>query len=70
MTMSLHVTLTSGDGIGPAITDATVRLLAASGAGVRVNTEERYIGIENHVTVGEDPHAVAQSVAIMARLTG
>lgn len=30
--MSTHVTLIPGDGIGPSITDATVRLLAAAGA--------------------------------------
>jgi isocitrate dehydrogenase (NAD+) len=30
----LHVTLIPGDGIGPAITDATVRLLEAAGADI------------------------------------
>ena len=34
MTKSLEVTLIPGDGIGPAITDATVRLLAAAGADI------------------------------------
>ncbi len=32
--MSLNVTLIPGDGIGPSITDATVRLLAAAGADI------------------------------------
>jgi isocitrate dehydrogenase (NAD+) len=146
----LHVTLIPGDGIGPAITDATVRLLEAAGADitwdrqiagmtavkevgdpipeatldsikrtklalkgpletpvgkgfrsinvalrkefdlfanlrpaksvlpglrfdnvdivmVRENTEGLYVGIENYVKVGDDPHAVAQSVAIISR---
>ena len=148
--MTLHVTLIPGDGIGPSITDATVRLLAAAGADitwdrqlagmaavkalgdpipeatiesirrtkialkgpletpvgkgfrsinvalrkefdlyanlrpaktvlpgsrfenvdivlVRENTEGLYVGIENYVKVGDDPHAVAQSVAIISR---
>ena len=148
--MTLHVTLIPGDGIGPAITDATLRLLAAAGADitwdrqlagmaavkalgdpipeatiesirrtkialkgpletpvgkgfrsinvalrkefdlyanlrpaktvlpgsrfenvdivlVRENTEGLYVGIENYVKVGDDPHAVAQSVAIISR---
>jgi isocitrate dehydrogenase (NAD+) len=147
---SLNVTLIPGDGIGPAITDATVRLLEAAGAKitwdrqiagmtavkevgdpipeatldsikrtklalkgpletpvgkgfrsinvalrkefdlfanlrpaksvlpglrfdnvdivmVRENTEGLYVGIENYVKVGDDPHAVAQSVAIISR---
>jgi isocitrate dehydrogenase (NAD+) len=151
MTAPLHVTLIPGDGIGPAITDATVRLLEAAGAGitwdrqlagmaavkavgdpipdatlesikrtklalkgpletpvgkgfrsinvalrkefdlyanlrpaksvlpglrfdnvdvvlVRENTEGLYVGIENYVKIGEDPHAVAQSVAIITRV--
>lgn len=146
----LTVTLIPGDGIGPAITDATVRLLEAAGADitwdrqiagmtavkevgdpipeatlesikrtrlalkgpletpvgkgfrsinvalrkefdlfanlrpaksvlpglrfdnvdivmVRENTEGLYVGIENYVKVGDDPHAVAQSVAIISR---
>jgi isocitrate dehydrogenase (NAD+) len=146
----LHVTLIPGDGIGPSITDATVRLLEAAGADitwdrqiagmtavkevgdpipeatlesikrtnlalkgpletpvgkgfrsinvalrkefdlfanlrpaksvlpglrfdnvdivmVRENTEGLYVGIENYVKVGDDPHAVAQSVAIISR---
>lgn len=150
MTAPLEVTLIPGDGIGPAITDATVRLLEASGvrfnwdrqlAGmaavkehgdpipeatlesikrtklalkgpletpvgkgfrsinvalrkefdlyanlrpaksvlpglrfegvdivlVRENTEGLYVGVENYVKVGDDPHAVAQSVAIVSR---
>lgn len=150
MTAPLEVTLIPGDGIGPAITDATVRLLEASGvqfnwdrqlAGmaavkeygdpipeatlesikrtklalkgpletpvgkgfrsinvalrkefdlyanlrpaksvlpglrfegvdivlVRENTEGLYVGVENYVKVGNDPHAVAQSVAIVSR---
>lgn len=149
--MSLNVTLIPGDGIGPAITEATVRLLAAAGADitwdrqlagmaavkahgdpipeatldsikrtklalkgpletpvgkgfrsinvalrkefdlyanlrpaksvlpglrfenvdvvlVRENTEGLYVGIENYVKIGEDPHAVAQSVAIITRV--
>lgn len=144
------VTLIPGDGIGPAITDATVRLLEAAGAPldferhlagmaaveahgdplpeatlasvrrtrlalkgpletpvgkgfrsinvalrkefdlyanvrpartvlptsrfadvdlvlVRENTEGLYIGIENYVKVGDDPHALAQSVAVVTR---
>ena len=147
---SLNVTLIPGDGIGPAITEATVRLLEAAGAKitwdrqiagmtavkevgdpipeatldsikrtklalkgpletpvgkgfrsinvalrkefdlfanlrpaksvlpglrfdnvdivmVRENTEGLYVGIENYVKVGDDPHAVAQSVAIISR---
>lgn len=150
MNSPLHVTLIPGDGIGPSITDATVRLLAAAGADitwdrqvagmaavkelgdpipeatldsikrtklalkgpletpvgkgfrsinvalrkefdlyanlrpaksvlpglrfdhvdivlVRENTEGLYVGIENYVKVGDDPHAVAQSVAIISR---
>ena len=150
MTAPLHVTLIPGDGIGPSITDATVRLLEAAGANivwdrqiagmtavkelgdpipeatldsikrtklalkgpletpvgkgfrsinvalrkefdlyanlrpaksvlpglrfdnvdivlVRENTEGLYVGIENYVKVGNDPHAVAQSVAIVSR---
>ena len=146
----LHATLSPGDGIGPAITDATVRLLAAAGADiawdrqiagmaavrelgdpipeatidsikrtklalkgpletpvgkgfrsinvalrkefdlyanlrpaksvlpglrfdnvdivlVRENTEGLYVGIENYVKIGDDPHAVAQSVAVVSR---
>jgi len=31
---SLNVTLIPGDGIGPAITEATVRLLEAAGANI------------------------------------
>jgi isocitrate dehydrogenase (NAD+) len=145
-----EVTLIPGDGIGPAITDATVRLLEAAGANitwdrqtagmaavkelgdplpeatlesirrtklalkgpletpvgkgfrsinvalrkefdlyanlrpaktvltggrfdtvdvvlVRENTEGLYVGIENYVKVGDDPHAVAQSVAVVSR---
>ena len=34
---------------------------------VRENTEGLYVGIENYVKVGDDPHAVAQSVAIVSR---
>ena len=34
---------------------------------VRENTEGLYVGIENYVKVGDDPHAVAQSVAIISR---
>ncbi len=151
MSKSLNVTLIPGDGIGPAITEATVRLLAAAGADitwdrqlagmaavkahgdpipeatlesitrtklalkgpletpvgkgfrsinvalrkefdlyanlrpaksvlpglrfenvdivlVRENTEGLYVGIENYVKIGEDPHAVAQSVAIITRV--
>lgn len=150
MTKPLHVTLIPGDGIGPAITDTTVRLLEAAGARItwdrqlagmaavkecgdpipeatlasikrtklalkgpletpvgkgfrsinvalrkefdlyanlrpartmltggrfehvdlvliRENTEGLYVGIENYVKVGDDPHAVAQSVAIISR---
>jgi isocitrate dehydrogenase (NAD+) len=146
----VEVTLIPGDGIGPAITDATVRLLEAAGANItwdrqiagmaavtelgdplpdatlesirrtklalkgpletpvgkgfrsinvalrkefdlyanmrpaksvlpglrfedvdiilfRENTEGLYVGIENYVKVGDDPHAVAQSVAIVSR---
>jgi len=146
-----EVTLIPGDGIGPSITDATVRLLAAAGAPitwdrqiagmtavkelgdplpeavldsvrrtklalkgpletpvgkgfrsinvalrkefdlyanlrpaktvlpglrfdnvdvvlVRENTEGLYVGIENYVKVGDDPHAVAQSVAVVSRV--
>jgi isocitrate dehydrogenase (NAD+) len=151
MSKTLNVTLIPGDGIGPAITEATVRLLAAAGADiawdrqlagmaavkahgdpipeatldsikrtklalkgpletpvgkgfrsinvalrkefdlyanlrpaksvlpglrfenvdivlVRENTEGLYVGIENYVKIGEDPHAVAQSVAIITRV--
>jgi len=150
MTSPREVTLIPGDGIGPSITDATVRLLAAAGAPitwdrqiagmaavkelgdplpeavldsirrtklalkgpletpvgkgfrsinvalrkefdlyanlrpaktvlpglrfdnvdvviVRENTEGLYVGIENYVKVGDDPHAVAQSVAVVSR---
>jgi len=150
MTAPREVTLIPGDGIGPAITDATVRLLEAAGANiiwdrqtagmaavkelgdplpeatlesirrtklalkgpletpvgkgfrsinvalrkefdlyanlrpaktvltggrfdnvdvvlVRENTEGLYVGIENYVKVGDDPHAVAQSVAVVSR---
>ena len=146
----LHATLIPGDGIGPAITDAALRLLAAAGAEitwdrqiagmaavkelgdpipeatidsikrtklalkgpletpvgkgfrsinvalrkefdlyanlrpaksvlpglrfdnvdivlVRENTEGLYVGIENYVKIGDDPHAVAQSVAVVSR---
>jgi isocitrate dehydrogenase (NAD+) len=146
----LHATHIPGDGIGPAITDATIRLLAAAGADitwdrqiagmaavkevgdpipdatidsikrtklalkgpletpvgkgfrsinvalrkefdlyanlrpaksvlpglrfdnvdivlVRENTEGLYVGIENYVKIGDDPHAVAQSVAVVSR---
>jgi isocitrate dehydrogenase (NAD+) len=34
---------------------------------VRENTEGLYVGIENYVKVGDDPHAVAQSVAVVSR---
>jgi isocitrate dehydrogenase (NAD+) len=34
---------------------------------VRENTEGLYVGIENYVKVGDDPRAVAQSVAIVSR---
>ncbi|MBX3173493.1 MAG: NAD-dependent isocitrate dehydrogenase [Gemmatimonadaceae bacterium] len=150
MSATLDVTLIPGDGIGPAITDATVRVLEAAGAKftwdrqlagmaaveahgdpipestlesikrtklalkgpletpvgkgfrsinvalrkefdlyanlrpaktvlpgsrfenvdiilVRENTEGLYVGVENYVKVGNDPHAVAQSVAIVSR---
>ncbi|HET8771028.1 MAG TPA: isocitrate/isopropylmalate family dehydrogenase [Gemmatimonadaceae bacterium] len=150
MSKSLNVTLIPGDGIGPSITDATVRLLKAAGADitwdvqtagmaaiaavgdplpeatiesirrtklalkgpletpvgkgfrsinvalrkefdlyanlrpaksmlsggrfdnvdiviVRENTEGLYVGIENYVKVASDPHAVAQSAAIISR---
>ena len=150
MSSPREVTLIPGDGIGPAITDATVRLLEAAGANitwdrqiagaaavkelgdplpeatldsvrrtklalkgpletpvgkgfrsinvalrkefdlyanlrpaktvipgqrfenvdvvlVRENTEGLYVGIENYVKVGDDPHAVAQSVAVVSR---
>ncbi|MFN0098785.1 MAG: isocitrate/isopropylmalate dehydrogenase family protein [Gemmatimonadaceae bacterium] len=150
MSSPREVTLIPGDGIGPSITDATVRLLAAAGAPitwdrqiagmaavkelgdplpeavldsirrtklalkgpletpvgkgfrsinvalrkefdlyanlrpaktvlpglrfdnvdvviVRENTEGLYVGIENYVKVGDDPHAVAQSVAVVSR---
>lgn len=150
MSATLDVTLIPGDGIGPAITDATVRVLEAAGATfnwdrqlagmaaveaygdpipeatlesikrtklalkgpletpvgkgfrsinvalrkefdlyanlrpaktvlpgsrfenvdiilVRENTEGLYVGVENYVKVGDDPHAVAQSVAIVSR---
>lgn len=150
MTKNHEVTLIPGDGIGPAITDATLRMLEAAGAPltwdrqiagmtavkelgdplpeatldsikrtklalkgpletpvgkgfrsinvalrkefdlyanlrpaktmmsngrfenvdiviVRENTEGLYVGIENYVKVGDDPHAVAQSVAVVSR---
>ncbi|MBX7119360.1 MAG: NAD-dependent isocitrate dehydrogenase [Gemmatimonadaceae bacterium] len=150
MSTPREVTLIPGDGIGPAITDATVRVLEAAGASftwdrqiagaaavkalgdplpeatldsvrrtklalkgpletpvgkgfrsinvalrkefdlyanlrpaktiipggrfdgvdvvlVRENTEGLYVGIENYVKVGDDPHAVAQSVAVVSR---
>jgi isocitrate dehydrogenase (NAD+) len=35
---------------------------------VRENTEGLYVGIENYVKVGDDPHAVAQSVAVVSRV--
>jgi isocitrate dehydrogenase (NAD+) len=148
--MSRSVTLIPGDGIGPSITEATVRLLQAAGADiewdrqlagtaavaavndpipeatldsirrtklalkgtletavgkgfrsinvalrqafdlyanvrpaktvltglrfsgvdivlVRENTEGLYIGIENYVKIGDDPHAAAQSMAVVTR---
>jgi isocitrate dehydrogenase (NAD+) len=148
--MSRSVTLIPGDGIGPSITEATVRLLDAAGADiewdrqlagaaaltavndpipeatldsirrtrlalkgpletalgkgfrsinvalrqefdlyanvrpaktvltglkfsgvdivlVRENTEGLYIGIENYVKIGDDPHAAAQSMAVVTR---
>ena len=151
MSKKLDVTLIPGDGIGPAITDATVRVLEAAGASftwdrqlagmaaveahgdpipestlasirrtrlalkgpletpvgkgfrsinvalrkefdlyanlrpaktvlpgskfdnvdvvlIRENTEGLYVGIENWVKVGDDPRAVAQSMAIITRL--
>jgi isocitrate dehydrogenase (NAD+) len=34
---------------------------------VRENTEGLYVGIENYVKVGDDPHAIAQSVAVVTR---
>ncbi|MHB1298788.1 MAG: isocitrate/isopropylmalate dehydrogenase family protein [Gemmatimonadaceae bacterium] len=34
---------------------------------VRENTEGLYVGIENYVKIGDDPHAVAQSMAIISR---
>jgi isocitrate dehydrogenase (NAD+) len=151
MAQSLDVTLIPGDGIGPDITDATVRVLEASGVSfnwdrqlagmaavkahgdpipeatlesikrtklalkgpletpvgkgfrsinvalrkefdlyanlrpaktilangrfdnvdvvlVRENTEGLYVGVENYVKIGNDPHAVAQSVAIISRV--
>ncbi|WKW12986.1 isocitrate/isopropylmalate family dehydrogenase [Pseudogemmatithrix spongiicola] len=151
MSKKLDVTLIPGDGIGPAITDATVRVLEAAGASftwdrqlagmaavkehgdpipeatlesikrtklalkgpletpvgkgfrsinvalrkefdlyanlrpaktilpksrfenvdvvlVRENTEGLYVGVENYVKIGSDPHAVAQSVAIISRV--
>jgi isocitrate dehydrogenase (NAD+) len=34
---------------------------------VRENTEGLYVGIENYVKVGDDAHAVAQSVAVVSR---
>jgi isocitrate dehydrogenase (NAD+) len=34
---------------------------------VRENTEGLYVGIENYVKIGGDPHAVAQSVAVVSR---
>lgn len=150
MSSPREITLIPGDGIGPAITDATVRVLEAAGANftwdrqlagmaavkefgdpipdatlesikrtklalkgpletpvgkgfrsinvalrkefdlyanlrpaksilpglrfenvdivlVRENTEGLYVGVENYVKVGNDPHAVAQSVAIVSR---
>ncbi len=151
MSKTFDVTLIPGDGIGPAITDATVRVLEAAGASsrwdrqlagmaavkelgdpipeatldsikrtklalkgpletpvgkgfrsinvalrkefdlyanlrpaktilpggrfdnvdvvlVRENTEGLYVGVENYVKIGNDPHAVAQSVAIISRV--
>ncbi|HTR78494.1 MAG TPA: isocitrate/isopropylmalate family dehydrogenase [Gemmatimonadaceae bacterium] len=148
--MGIPITLIPGDGIGPAITAATVRLLAASGANIewdsrdaglagvarcgdpipeatldsikrtrlalkgpletplgsgyrsvtvalrqtfdlfanvrpalsilpqgryphldlvliRENTEGLYSGIEHYVRVGDDPHAAAESIAIITR---
>jgi isocitrate dehydrogenase (NAD+) len=34
---------------------------------VRENTEGLYIGIEHYVRIGEDPHAVAESLAVITR---
>ena len=34
---------------------------------VRENTEGLYVGIVNYVKVGDDPHAIAQSVAVVTR---
>jgi isocitrate dehydrogenase (NAD+) len=39
MSKSIEVTLIPGDGIGPAITDATTRLLAAAGANITWDTQ-------------------------------
>jgi isocitrate dehydrogenase (NAD+) len=35
---------------------------------VRENTEGLYVGVEHYVKIGDDPHAVAQSVAIISRV--
>lgn len=34
---------------------------------VRENTEGLYVGVEHYIKVGDDPHAVAESVAIITR---
>jgi len=34
---------------------------------VRENTEGLYIGIENYIKIGDDPHAAAQSMAVVTR---
>jgi len=50
--MTIHATLIPGDGIGPEITDATVRLLAASGADI---TWDRQLAGMAAVTAHNDP---------------
>ncbi|MBI1808523.1 MAG: NAD-dependent isocitrate dehydrogenase [Gemmatimonadetes bacterium] len=50
--MALNVTLIPGDGIGPSITDATVRLLAAAGADI---TWDRQLAGMAAVTAYNDP---------------
>src|SRR5256885_725203 len=54
--MTTKVTLIPGDGIGPSITAATVRVLEAAGA-----------GIEHYIKIGDDPRAAAESIALITR---
>ena len=59
--MTIHATLIPGDGIGPDITDATVRLLAAAGADI---TWDRQLAGKAAVTAHNDPMPAATLASI------